>query len=111
MSPIAGLAVDRLGCNVFWILAATFFTGVSHAIMAYTFTVPLVATVLMGISYSSTSIPPSPSPFLCTCFISCVEGAFSEHYVERCLRALVRDWLSLQVMCHAAQCESHMICN
>jgi MFS family permease len=52
ISPIAGLAVDRFGRNVYWILGATFFTGVSHAIMAYTFTIPIVATFIMGISYS-----------------------------------------------------------
>ena len=62
MSPIAGLAVDRVGRNVYWILGATFFTGVSHAIMAYTFTIPIVATVIMGISYSSAS--PQPTPLL-----------------------------------------------
>ena len=63
MSPIAGLAVDRVGRNVYWILGATFLTGVSHAIMAYTFTIPLVATIIMGISYSSASplIPMSPA--------------------------------------------------
>ena len=55
MSPIAGLAVDRIGRNVYWILGATFFTGVAHAIMAYTYTIPIVATFIMGISYSSAS--------------------------------------------------------
>jgi MFS family permease len=52
MSPILGFMIDKLGRNLLWVLAAVFLTGLSHALLAFTFINPWFAMVTMGVSYS-----------------------------------------------------------
>lgn len=51
-SPVFGLCIDKLGKNVFWILAGVLITIGCHALLAFTFVTPWVAMIIMGFSYS-----------------------------------------------------------
>lgn len=51
-SPIFGLLIDRVGKNVFWVIAAVAITLGCHSLLAFTFLNPWIPMVIMGMGYS-----------------------------------------------------------
>jgi len=52
LSPLLGFIVDRTGRNLFWLMGSITTTIISHALLAFLYVHPVVANILMGISYS-----------------------------------------------------------
>ena len=50
-SPLFGFLVDRLGRNVYWVIAGVVLTLASHATLAFTFWNPFIAMSIMGCAY------------------------------------------------------------
>jgi MFS family permease len=52
-SPLVGMMIDFFGRNLYWVMLGVSVTLGCHALMAFTFTVPpLAVMILMGIAYS-----------------------------------------------------------
>lgn len=51
-SPVFGFLVDRMGRSRYWLMLALLLSLASHILLAFTFLMPVIAMVIMGISYS-----------------------------------------------------------
>ncbi|XP_071950210.1 lysosomal dipeptide transporter MFSD1-like [Antedon mediterranea] len=51
-SPVFGVAVDKTGRNIFWVVSGVVLTIVAHFMLAFTFINPFITMSVMGIAYS-----------------------------------------------------------
>lgn len=51
-SPIAGLLIDKLGFNIFWILLSEVATVVAHLLLGFSQVNPYIGVVILGLAYS-----------------------------------------------------------
>ncbi|VEL18953.1 unnamed protein product [Protopolystoma xenopodis] len=52
-SPVFGVAIDLIGCSLFWVTAGVLFTFLSHALFVFSFSIPpMLNMIILGLSYS-----------------------------------------------------------